>query len=118
MSYLKVLAKLSMSFFSKRWRQCKFGLSLCSWLLFLCAPLYGIDRDRSLGQLNHTAWTYLEGAPSHVYALAQTTDGYLWIGTSTGLFRFDGIRFQPYKPESGQAFPQRHVISLFAAPDG
>jgi len=98
--------------------QKRFGFWLCSWFLFLCVPLYGIDRDRSLDQLNHTGWTYIEGAPGQVNALAQTTDGYLWLGTATGLFRFDGIRFQPYKPQSGQAFPQRNVVSLFAVPDG
>jgi PAS domain S-box-containing protein len=93
-----------------------------SWLylliLLLNLPLYGIDRDRTLDQLYHTAWTYAEGAPGEVNALAQTTDGYLWLGTATGLFRSDGIRFQLYKPQSGQAFPQRSVVSLFAVPDG
>ena len=98
--------------------QRRFGFWLCSWLLLLCVPLYGIDRDRGLDQLNHTGWTYVDGAPGQVNALAQTTDGYLWLGTPTGLFRFDGIRFQPYKPQSGQAFPQRSVVSLFAVPDG
>jgi signal transduction histidine kinase/ligand-binding sensor domain-containing protein len=99
-------------------RQRRVGFWLCSWLLLYCAPLYGIDRDRSLDQLDHTGWTYKEGAPGEVHALAQTTDGYLWLGTATGLFRFDGIRFQPYTPQSGQAFPQRSVASLFAVPDG
>ena len=60
----------------------------------------------------------MEGAPGEVRALAQTTDGYLWLGTATGLFRFDGIRFEPYKPQSGRPFPQRSVASLFAVPDG
>ena len=99
-------------------RSGRFGFWLCSWLLFLSVPLYGIDRDRSLDQLDHTGWTYIEGSPGEVNALAQTTDGYLWLGTATGLFRFDGVRFQSYKPQSGQAFPQRNVVSLFAAPDG
>ena len=84
----------------------------------MCLPLYGIDRGRGLDELQHASWTYKEGAPGEVYALAQTTDGYLWLGTATGLFRFDGIQFQPYKPESGQAFPHRSVYSLFAVPDG
>src|SRR5437764_11356156 len=48
-----------------------------SWLylliLFFCIPLYGIDRDRALDQLYHTGWTYIEGAPGQVHALAQTT---------------------------------------------
>ena len=99
-------------------RQRRFGFWLCSWVLFLCIPMYAIDRDRTLDQLSHTGWTYMEGAPGQVHALAQTTDGHLWVGAATGLFRFDGIRFQSYKPQSGQAFPQRSVVSLFAVPDG
>ena len=87
-------------------------------ILLFCLPLYGIDRDRALDQLYHTGWTYIEGGPGQVHALAQTTDGYLWLGTATGLFRFDGIQFEPYKPQSGQTFTQRNVISLFAEPDG
>ena len=99
-------------------RQRRFGFWLCSWLLLLCVPLYGIDRDRKLDQLNHTGWTHIDGAPGEVHALAQTADGYLWLGTATGLFRSDGIRFQPYKPQFGQVYPQRNVMSLFSVPDG
>src|SRR3954471_12292982 len=98
--------------------QRSFGFWLSSWLLLLCIPIYGIDRDRRVDQLYHTSWTSIEGAPGEINALAQTTDGYLWLGTATGLFRFDGIRFQPYKPQSGQSFPQRSVASLLAVPEG
>ena len=98
-------------------RHRRFDFRFC-WLLFLCLPLYGIDRDQKLAELYHTAWTFRDGAPAEIWALAQTTDGFLWLGTATGLFRFDGIRFEPYKPQSGQAFPQRGVASLLAAPDG
>ena len=28
-------------------------------------------------------------------AIAQTQDGYIWIGTQAGLVRFDGVRFVP-----------------------
>jgi len=88
-------------------------------LILLCSiQLHGIDRDQKLADLHHTAWTFKDGAPSEIYALAQTTDGFLWLGTATGLFRFDGIRFEPYKPQSGQAFPQRSVTSLLDLPDG
>jgi ligand-binding sensor domain-containing protein len=99
-------------------RRCEVGLWFCAWLVFGAVPAYGIDRDRKLGELHHTSWTYTEGAPGEVHALAQTADGYVWLGTATGLFRFDGIRFQPYIPQSGRAFPQRNVVSLFAMPDG
>ena len=43
----------------------------------------------------HTAWRIRDGdLPAAPNTLAQTTDGYLWLGTSAGLLRFDGIRFQ------------------------
>jgi signal transduction histidine kinase/ligand-binding sensor domain-containing protein len=99
-------------------RQWRIGFLLCFWLLFLCVPLYGIDRNRSLDQIYHSSWTYVEGAPGQIHALAQTTDGYLWLGAATGLYRFDGIRFQSYKPRTGQDFPQRNVVSLLSTPDG
>jgi ligand-binding sensor domain-containing protein len=48
--------------------------------------------------LSHSSWTERDGAPHGIHALAQTTDGYLWIGTSAGLFRFDGTRFSAFSP--------------------
>ena len=34
-----------------------------------------------------------DGVPLGIYALAQTPDGFLWIGSDAGLHRFDGVRF-------------------------
>lgn len=48
----------------------------------------------TLHDLHHTAWTLKDGAPPDIWALAQTRDGYLWLGTGAGLYRFDGVRFQ------------------------
>jgi ligand-binding sensor domain-containing protein len=83
--------------------------------------LYSVacDRhDRKRAQLRHTAWTFKDGAPAEIYSLVQTPDGFLWLGTASGLFRFDGIRFQQYQPPSDPKFNQRKVCSLFATPDG
>lgn len=44
--------------------------------------------------MQHTSWTAGEGAPTGVTGIAQTPDGWLWIGSASGLFRFDGVRFQ------------------------
>lgn len=41
-----------------------------------------------------TAFTVEEGAPSSIVAIAQTPDGFLWIGTGQGLWRFDGVGFE------------------------
>ena len=41
-----------------------------------------------------TAWKLGNGAPTGVRAMARTPDGWLWLGSSTGLYRFDGMRFE------------------------
>lgn len=99
-------------------RHLRVGSWFCFWLFSLCISLNAIDRDRTLAQVYHTGWTHIGGAPGEIHALAQTRDGYLWLGTATGLFRSDGIRFQSYVPQSGQAYPQRSVMSLLAEPNG
>jgi signal transduction histidine kinase/ligand-binding sensor domain-containing protein len=90
------------------------------WLsiALLCAPIFAIDRDRSLTQLSHTGWTSKDGAPGKILAMAQTTDGFLWLGTAQGLVRFDGVRFQTFVPRPGQMLPSATIRTLFAAPDG
>jgi len=50
--------------------------------------------------------------------LAQTSDGYLWLGSPDGLYRFDGVVFEHYKPEAGDPFPAHTVSSLLALPNG
>jgi hypothetical protein len=50
--------------------------------------------------------------------LAQTSDGYLWLGSPDGLYRFDGIVFERYKPQSGGPLPAGSVHSLLALANG
>ena len=42
----------------------------------------------------HTAWNGQRGAPSDVVQFTQTPDGWLWLSSPNGLFRFDGVDFQ------------------------
>lgn len=72
----------------------------------------------SLRQFQHTAWTLQDGAPSQINALAQTTDGYLWLGTVNGLFRFDGVTFEGVHLQGGQRFSKTSIQSLAAGKDG
>ncbi|PTL81591.1 sensor histidine kinase [Vitiosangium sp. GDMCC 1.1324] len=58
---------------------------------------------QSLEHMHHTAWTERDGAPGDALGLAQTPDGTLWVGSSLGLFRFDGVRFELYtEPDTGR----------------
>ena len=66
----------------------------------------------------HESWTFKEGAPESVLSFAQTSDGYLWLGTLTGLFRFDGSHFELFRPDSGDPLPWTDVPTLFAPRTG
>jgi signal transduction histidine kinase/ligand-binding sensor domain-containing protein len=72
----------------------------------------------TLGQLAHRRWTTRDGAPSVIVALAQSADGFLWIGSSTGLYRFDGVRFERFEPPAGQTMLSAGIQTLSATPDG
>ena len=91
------------------------------WVAYLfalsCSPLSALDPQQSLAELYHTSWNAKQGVGGNVTALAQTTDGYLWVGTTDGLLRFDGISFEPYHPETGPLMATS-VSALMAVPDG
>lgn len=53
--------------------------------------------------MDHRRWTASDKAPSTVGALAQTADGYLWLGTHDSLYRFDGFDFEKFEPADGEA---------------
>jgi signal transduction histidine kinase len=76
-----------------------------------------VDLYQRLEDMHHTAWTAVDGLAGEPTSMAQTTDGFLWIGTSAGVFRFDGVRFEAYRPERG-GMEARAVSSLAAAPGG
>jgi ligand-binding sensor domain-containing protein/signal transduction histidine kinase len=53
---------------------------------------FAIDPHRAVSQYLHHRWTGEEGSPQgNVYAINQTADGYLWIGSDAGLSRYDGV---------------------------
>ena len=57
------------------------------WLL-----LFGQTPLLARLHVSHDSWTFKDGAPADVTCLAQTGDGFLWLGGPNGLFRFDVMR--------------------------
>jgi ligand-binding sensor domain-containing protein len=92
-------------------------LWICLAFPRLCSPAFALDPNQPLGQLYHTSWTTKDGLNGAVRAIVQATDGWLWVGTSNGLYRFDGLRFELYQPEVG-SFPSSAIRSLLASRDG
>ena len=75
------------------------SLALRSWALSLLLLLPGrgfaLDPSRSIVQYNCRSWTRQQGLPANsVRAITQTKDGYVCLGTSVGLMRFDGVDFR------------------------
>ena len=59
------------------------------------------------------------GLPQNtIHALAQTADGFLWLGTEVGLVRFDGVNFATFDEHSKPALPSGDIRCLLAARDG
>lgn len=90
----------------------------CGFCVCLCVPAFSLDRDRRIEQSYYTFWNEKDGAPSQISALAQTEDGYLWIASQRGLFRFDGVRFEEYQPQPGVELPSYSIFALMPTPDG
>jgi hypothetical protein len=56
----------------------------------------------AMQKFNFQSWRKEQGLPpGPVRALAQTHDGYLWLGNDDGLARFDGLRFVPFGIQEG-----------------
>jgi len=70
-----------------------------------CAPVQGAATapDQRIAQLEHRRWLAADGGPSQVSAIAQTPDGFLWLGSNESLLRFDGFRFRRPQADAGGA---------------
>ena len=88
-------------------------------LLACCSGASALDPSLDVNQYAHTAWTLREGfAKGMVTSVAQTPDGYLWLGTEFGLLRFDGVQSVPWRPPGDGHLPNNWIRTLLAARDG
>lgn len=95
--------------------------SLGAWLatMILGARAMAVDPSHQITQYGHTAWRVRDGSFAGTpTAIAQTADGFLWIGTEAGLISFDGVRFEPWRPLEGTQLPDDRIFALLGATDG
>ena len=82
------------------------------------APVYALDPGKPITQYGHRVWHTDDGLPQDsVRAIAQTRDGYLWLGTQAGLTRFDGEHFTIFD-RLNSPLKHDHILVLCAARDG
>ncbi|HEX6718165.1 MAG TPA: two-component regulator propeller domain-containing protein, partial [Pyrinomonadaceae bacterium] len=89
-------------------------------ILIVCARCaFGLNPSLDVNQYARTSWKINEGfSKGAIWSIAQTPDGYLWLGTEFGLLRFDGVRTVLWEPPTGERLPSSDVRSLRAARDG
>src|SRR6185369_14483096 len=88
-------------------------------VLLACRCASALDPTLDVNQYAHTTWKVRQGfAKGQITSVVQTIDGYLWLGTTSGLFRFDGVRAVPWQPPAGHNLPSSEIFSLLAARHG
>lgn len=74
-----------------------------------------LDTSKDFHNFVSNSWSIEEGLPQiSALALAQDSQGYLWVGTQAGLARFDGHRFTAFTPENAPALPGTYISALLA----
>ncbi len=105
----------NLSTYLDRFRRCALlaiGVACC------LLRAHAMDPSRAMSQYIHDRWGPEQGFPrGPVYAITQTSDGYLWIGTQAGLVRFDGWNFVLMN-DSSRNFQIANVLGLSPASDG
>ena len=83
-------------------------------LLLICLRAGAADTPtNSVVRYNVRTWQTDEGLPHNsVHAVAQTADGYLWVGTREGLARFDGARFVPVEDAAAPELKHAWITAL------
>jgi len=75
--------------------------------------------DKPMFEYNSRTWQTDEGLPDNlVQAIAQTQDGFLWVGTAHGLARFDGVSFTPFSDKNTPEIANSSITALCAARSG
>lgn len=70
-----------------------------------------------LSDYTHTAWGALQGAPTGVLRIVQGADGWLWIASERGLYRYDGVQFERMRAVYGHRLKSNRVMVLTAGSD-
>ena len=95
-----------------------FGMFLLISFVGISSAL-ALDPHRSIPEYVHNTWTFQSGLPADVVNdVVQTRDGYIWLATSAGLYRFDGVSFTEIStnPENDEA--HETINRLYETNDG
>lgn len=88
-------------------------------MLVLGGTAHALDPAKAFSQYMQTNWDAQSGLRQKtVNAIAQTSDGFLWLATEEGLIRFDGQSFVTFDERNAPGMGDRLIRSLAPTPDG
>src|SRR5258705_4737176 len=92
------------------------GIMVACVLLACCSSAFALNPALDVNQYAHTSWNIRDGfSKGSISSIAQTPDGYLWLGTQFGLLRFDGVKNVPWRSPPDHQLPSDAImVSLVA----
>jgi ligand-binding sensor domain-containing protein len=93
------------------------GVALMFWLVAVVPEPAAGAPPRRMTEFHHRMWTSDNGLGA-VFDIQQASNGYLWLTTSTGVFRFDGVRFQSIEEVTNGAVENSEIHSVFLSASG
>jgi ligand-binding sensor domain-containing protein/signal transduction histidine kinase len=96
--------------------------TLAGWLLLavlVCTACARQCSAQGLDSYTRRVWQATDGLPEQtVQAFAQTPDGFLWVGTTGGLLRFDGAHFTLFDRQNTPSLHENNIFCLMVSRDG
>lgn len=96
-----------------------FRLGIISIFCMTSLATNALDPAKSITQYLIDNWQHKEGLPQNtVTSIAQTSDGYLWLGTLEGLVRFDGVQFKLFNSRNSDVLTHNLIVTLATDSNG
>ncbi|MFZ6759753.1 sensor histidine kinase [Undibacterium sp. Ji50W] len=82
------------------------------------APALSSTEPLTLADYHRDVWGAKDGVPAEIISMAQTRDGWLWLSTPNGLFRYDGVKFSEFTPYPGESLRRKRLANIVSQPNG
>jgi len=100
-------------------RICRSAIMSFAIIMVVVCEAFALNPNRTIDEYGHSIWLRLNGLPANaINSALQTRDGYIWLATSAGLFRFDGVSFDQVSIDPENSANHETINSLCQTQDG
>jgi signal transduction histidine kinase/ligand-binding sensor domain-containing protein len=91
--------------------------SIAALSLVICCSVKARPEEPKVSDVHHKAWTLDDGL-GLVFGIQQAPNGFIWLTTAQGIFRFDGVRFESVDEVTNQQVHNADLDTVFASASG